>query len=149
MPEIGFSRAVPGRISVELHPWMRNFVVESADGLTHISENTEDPAYSRICGPINVAVDYDDPLVVLERQMAIDSLSAVVHATSECAELTDDQAEAWLQVLSMMLAVAASRFAIVDEDYADSLDEAQRNTVGLIQALQWGLVDALETEIEA
>jgi hypothetical protein len=147
MTQFGFNRVGAGRIAVDLHPWMLNFVDDAAQNLVHLAERPEDPAYSRICGPINVAVDYDDPLVILERQMAIDSLCTSVRESIALDELTDDQAEAWLQVLSMTMAMLASRFAIVDEDYAESLDEDQRAVVALTQALQWGLVEALEATV--
>jgi hypothetical protein len=146
MTEYGFSRQSAATIGVELPGSLLRFLDKCAKSLVQLAETPNDPAYSRLCGPINVAVDYDDPLATLERQMTIESVSNAVVASIDSKVLSDEQAEMWLQVLSMSLAVAASRLGIVDDDYADHLDPNQKEVLELIQAMQWSLVEALEAE---
>jgi len=146
MTELGFSRQSDTTIAVELPDGLRSFMGECAKELTRLAEQPSDPAYSRLCGPVNVAVDYDDPLVVLERQMAIEAICKSVHDSLDDKVLTDAQAETWLQTLSMALAVAASRLGIVDDDYAEKLDPEQKEFLQMVQALQWSLVEALEAQ---
>lgn len=141
--EIGFSIR-EGAVGVELPEFWRSVVSSSAELVETILNSPDSPGYSRISGPIDVAVDYDDPLVALERQMAMESLTEMVVRTSQAEILTPEEAEAWLKVLSMACVALASSLGVIDEESLNRLDPGVKAHLGLFQALQSQLLSVLD-----
>ena len=104
-------------------------------------------SFAELSTRIDESVAFDDPLVCLERQMTIEATCATVLSTGAQHVLTDDQAEAWLKVLSMGLALSVARFGVTDDASVERLDEQQTALVSLLQMLQVILIDALDAEV--
>jgi hypothetical protein len=147
MGSTGFIRVGPDAIVVDLPLELREFVDKLASDIEGIVSDPTTSAHDRICGPINVSVDYDDPLTTLEREMGIGQLCSTVHESKALSVLNDEQAESWLKVISLSLSAVAARLSIVDEqtlEAVQSRDPQATQVLALLQTLQSILCAALD-----
>lgn len=99
----------------------------------------------RLLGPIDLTADHDDPLLELQRQMAVEGPLNVLAATAMATELSEDEAEQWIRALQIVLAAAAARFGLHTEDDVDGLSREDHGAITTIQAIMSLLMDALDS----
>jgi hypothetical protein len=144
---IRIARGDSGLIDVEVPGFLRRFVRVTAQAVRASVEDPTSVGHGRLLGPVHESED-DDPLLVLTRQMAIDGIGVTVDATWRKTRLTDDEAEAWLQALSMALSIRAGELELAGEEDWEHLDQEDQEHLQLIQVLQVLLVEALETAVD-
>ena len=133
-------------VAVDLHDDVRDFVRQCADFVIATRSATDSPAHQRVYGPINVELDDDDIFATLEREMKVDALCELVSSSADKSVLSEEEADAWLKVLSMTCSGLAANFGIGDESDLDRLDWVEEQQLRLVQALQWSLVSAMLDE---
>jgi hypothetical protein len=79
--------------------------------------------------------------------MSIEALCEDVRTSAENSELTADQAEAWIRVLTMSSAILAHIAGIFCDDDREAADQDVSNYLGLSNALQCSIVCALDPEL--
>jgi hypothetical protein len=132
-----------GSVIVELPRHLRRFVRESAERVAHAATDPSALGHARLMGRVDVDEDHDDPLVKLARQSGVDQALATVAATSGHDLLSATEAEAWLEVLSLALAVEATRLGVVNDGDLERMDPSELEQLRLLQALQAMLVASL------
>jgi hypothetical protein len=135
---------VPDGIAVDLPSQLRHWLAESARQASDDAVRMESPVHRRLLGPIDPSQDHDDPIVELQRQFSVEGSLGVFIATADAQLLNEEEAEEWIRALQIMLAAAAARFAVVDEDDVARLDEEQTAIVTTLQAGISLLIEALE-----
>jgi hypothetical protein len=101
------------------------------------------PGFERIFFPVEDGI-LGDPLVTLERQTALDSVLQRSEDGRHAALLTDDIAEAWVQLFGLALALIMAELDIRKESDLARLDDNDVERVQIIHFLQDGLIDALD-----
>jgi len=144
-----FVRREAGRIEVRLPATVVKFLSVAAQRLRRVGEEPGTVAYSRLFGHVDEEHSTDDPAVVLTRQLMIDEISASVTASAGNSSISDDEAEAWLALLGMTIAVHAAELGVRSDEARDALDPAERAFIAALQHLQLCLMDALDTPAPA
>ncbi len=140
---IRMARSADGTIEVDLPKSLRRFVAEAALAVRRTAEDPAAVGHGRIMRPLEETAEDDDPLVTLERQSSIEEICALVEATARNERLTDDEADAWMKVLSLTLAIRAGQLGLTGDDDPERLDASESEQIRFLQALLVLLVDAL------
>lgn len=137
-------RTGPDAIALDLPPWVRELVADAADRVQHTAAQPGTAAFARLFAPIDESADVDDPLAVLARQTMLDERAAAVAGSAAQGVISDAQAEAWLQVLSLYLAVRAAELGVRTEEERDALAPEAQAGFDAVHALQLALIVALD-----
>jgi hypothetical protein len=137
-------RRSPTGITVSIPPLLRSWLIAQAQAAAAGAVQLGDPVHRRLLGPIDPTEDHDDPLTELQRQFAVEGPLSLLVATAEATEISEEEAEQWIQGLQLILAASAARLAVVTEDDVAALDEVQHGELTTIQALISLLIDALD-----
>ena len=146
-------RRSPTGITVSIPPLLRSWLIAQAQAAAAGAVQLGDPVHRRLLGPIDptehMPVEVgaqvgDDPLTELQRQFAVEGPLSLLVATAEATEISEEEAEQWIQGLQLILAASAARLAVVTEDDVAALDEVQHGELTTIQALISLLIDALD-----
>lgn len=138
-----------GAIVVELPDLARDFLVRTAEGVRASAEDPASAGYRRLFAQLDGDAEADDPLVTLERQTAIDEVCRTVTASAHRDRLSDAEAEAWLQVLGMAVAMTTAAAGVqTDDDLAD-LDPDLTQLLDLMRSLQLLVAFSLDPAVEA
>lgn len=124
-----------------------NVAIAAAEAVRRAASDGAAPGYERVCGPIDPSLDDDDPLTRLERQVLVEDRCRVVTESAGAPELTLDQAEAWLSVLTTFTGLLAQTHGIVDDEtreQAEAQDPEFAAGLNITQVLQQILVDGLD-----
>lgn len=149
----GGRRSGPGRlpirregesIVVELPRRARRFVEERADGVRRSGDDPSAPAFTRLYGRLDESAEHDDPLVTLERQTVIDELCRTVTESARKERLSDAEADAWLRVLGMAVALEAATAGLATDDDVERLDPVRTRLLDLLRSLQVLLAQSLD-----
>jgi hypothetical protein len=141
---VRIARAGDGVIEVDLPDVLHRFVLLAAEAVRASAGDPGSAGHRRLFGRIDEGADRDDPLATLARQVAIEGAGTAVERTWRSTRLTDDEAEAWLRVLSMALSLRAGELELAVEEDLDALDPRQRAYLEVFQVLQALLVEALD-----
>lgn len=144
-----FVRREAGRIDVRLPSTVRKFLRVAAQRLGRVGEEPGTVAYSRLFGHVDEEHPIDDPAIVLSRQLMIDDIAASVAATVTAASISDDEAEAWLALLGMTIAMHAAELGVRSDEAREALAPADRAFIAALQHLQLCLIDALDSPASA
>ncbi|MGH9087678.1 MAG: hypothetical protein ACRDYZ_06130 [Acidimicrobiales bacterium] len=141
-------RRQDGAIVVELSDLARQFVLSTAE---RVRRSVEDPAsagYGRLYARIDESTTTDDPLVTLERQTAIDDVCRAVAGTAGEARLSDGDAEAWLKMLGMAVALTSATAGIRTDEDLEMAGNDLSQLLDLLRSLQVWLAFSLDPSIE-
>lgn len=138
-----------GTIVVELPRGARQFVVATADGVRRTVEAPASAGYRRLYGRLDEGGAPDDPLVTLQRQTAIDELCRIVVASSRHRRLTDEEAEAWIKVLGLAVAMTTAEAGVHTDADLHKLDARRAEALDVLRWLQVELAFALDPSLEA
>lgn len=144
-----FARRGPGRIAVHLPGTVVEFLGVAAERLRRVGEEPGTSAYDRLFGQVDEEHSVDDPAVVLTRQLMIDEIADAVIASCAKPVISDDEAEAWLEVLGMTVAVRATELGVHSDAARDALEPDDRAFIAALQHLQLCLIDALDAPTPA
>jgi hypothetical protein len=139
-----FLRREPGRIEVRLPDTVVDFLNVAAERLQRVGEEPGTVAYGRLFGHVDEGHPTDDPAVVLTRQLMIDDITASVLSSAAKSSISDDEAEAWLALLGMTVAVHAAELGVRSDEARDALGPGDRAFIAALQHLQLCLIDALD-----
>jgi len=135
----------PDGVVVDLPTEVRTWLVGLATDAGAEVVEVGGPTNRRLLGPIDLTADHDDPLLELQRQMAVEGPLNVLVATAMATEISEDEAEQWIRALQMVLAAAAARFGLRTEDDVDGLSREDHGAITTIQAIMSLLMDALDS----
>lgn len=121
------------------------FLGAAAERIRRVGEEPATLAYGRLFGHVDEEHPTDDPAVVLTRQLMIDEIAASVAASAAKSSISDSEAEAWLELLGMTIAVHAAELGVHSDDARDALHPKERAFIAALQHLQLCLIDALDT----
>ena len=133
-----------GTIVVELPRRARRFVVVTAEAVLQSADDPSSLGFGRLYRPIDGSAVFDDPLATLERQTAIDATCRAVIDSAQQKALSDAEAEAWLRMLGMAVAITAANAGVKTEDDLDRLDPKVSRFLDLLRSLQLLLVGGLD-----
>lgn len=142
---VPFVRAGADRIEVWLPQPVVEFLGLAAERLRRVGGKPGTAAFARLFGQVDEEHDADDPAVVLSRQLMIDDVATSVAASCDKPVISDDEAEAWLELLGMTAAVRAVELGVHSEEARDALGDDDRTFIAVLQHLQLSLIDALDT----
>ena len=134
----------PDAVVVDLPSEVRTWLVGGATDAGAEVVEVGGAINRRLLGPIDLTADHDDPLLELQRQMAVEGPLNVLAATAMATELSEDDAEQWIRALQIVLAAAAARFGLHTEDDVDGLSREDHGAITTIQAIMSLLMDALD-----
>jgi hypothetical protein len=137
-------RRSPAGITVSLPPLLRTWLAEQARLAASDAVVLGDPVHRRLLGPIDPSEDHDDPLTELQRQFAVEGPLGLLAATAEAEEISEAEAEQWIQGLQLVLAATAARLGVLTEDDVAELAEVAHGELTTLQALISLLLDALD-----
>ena len=137
-------RAGPNAIALDLPRWVTDLVAEAAERVRGIAERPGTAGFERIFSQVDESAAVDDPLTVLARQTMLDELAATVAESVDRHVISDAQAEAWLQILSLFLAERAAELGIRREEERAALAPEVQEALDVVYALQLALIEALE-----
>lgn len=140
-----FVRVGAGRIEARLPGSVVEFLGVAAERLRRVGEEPGTAAYARLFGQVDEEHVADDPAIVLSRQLMIDDVAGSVTASRGKRVISDDEAEAWLGLLGMTVAMRAAELGVHSEEARDALGDDDRAFIAVLQHLQLGLIDALDT----
>ena len=138
-------RRTPDAVVVDLPSEVRTWLVGVATDAGAEVVEVGGAINRRLLGPIDLTADHDDPLLELQRQMAVEGPLNVLAATAMATELSEDEAEQWIRALQIVLAAAAARFGLHTEDDVDGLSREDHGAITTIQAIMSLLMDALDS----
>lgn len=138
-------RVGPDAIALDLPRWVVPLVADAADRVRRTAQRPGAPGFERLFGRIDESAAVDDPLSVLARQTMFDDVATAVAESLGQTVLSDAQAEAWLQVLSLSLAERAAELGVRDEEDRAALSPAEQRRLDVVYALQLTLIEALDT----
>ena len=137
-------RRTPTAVIIDLPAEVRTWLVGLAEDAGAEVVEVGGATNRRLLGPIDLTADHDDPLLELQRQMAVEGPLNVLVATAMATEISEDEAEQWIRALQMVLA-AAARFGLHTEDDVDALSREDHGAITTIQAIMSLLMDALDS----
>ncbi len=146
MARVRIEGAGDGSVVVEFPRSVRRFVRGAVEAVRRAVADPTAPGHLRVMSRVDADEEHEDPIVTLERQSALDRVLATVTATEGNDRLSDAEAEAWLEVLSLALAVEADRLKLVGDDDVERLGGKELDHLRMLQMLQAMLVVALEAE---
>lgn|GEM_PF-3107524 len=141
-------RAAPGRIGVDLPRWVTELVATAAEGLRRTCEHPGTEAFNRLYSRVEETGETEDPIVMLTRQTMLDEVAGTVVASIGKPVISDEEAEAWLKVLGMLLASRAAELGVVTEEQRDALGTSETQFFDVVHALQLCLIEALDGPLE-
>lgn len=130
-------------VEVDLPGWVGDFLAGAAERVRALAGEPGTPAFERVFSRVGPADEDDDPVATFERQAILEDLASSVAATATHRVLTDDDAEAWLKVLGILLAARAAELGLRTETDMESLGPADARFFDVVHALQAGLLLAL------
>ena len=133
--------AVVVDLPTEVRTWLIGLATDAGTEVVEVGGATN----RRLLGPIDLTADHDDPLLELQRQMAVEGPLNVLVATAMATEISEDEAEQWIRALQMVLAAAAARFDLRTEDDVASLAREAHGAITTLQAIMSLLMDALDS----
>lgn len=139
-----FAPGPNGTILVDLPEPLLAFVANMAYQVRQTVADSSAPGYERICSPVDPSLDDDDPLARLERQYSIESIASGVLESLDSPALTEEQAEAWLSVMTMANALRAHLFGVFTDDDRAALGPEESLLLDVSPSLQFMLVEALD-----
>lgn len=139
-----FIRAGVDRVVVQLPESVVEFLRVAAERLRRVEEEPGTIAFARLFGQVDAERAADDPAVVLSRQLMIDDVAGSVTASCDKPVISDVEAEAWLELLGMTVAMRAAELGVHSEEARDTLGEDDRAFIAVLQHLQLCLIDALD-----
>lgn len=137
-------RRTPTGIAVDLPHDLRAWLAERAEAASSEAVDLGGSTHRRLMGPIDLTADHDDPLLELQRQMAVEGPLAMLSMTASSTEISEDEAEQWIRGLQLVLAAEAARRSLRTEDDVAGLDEREASTITTLQALISLMIDALD-----
>jgi hypothetical protein len=140
-----FRKAPDGNIEVHLPSAVTDLVADAAAAITRAGDQPASAAFRRLFAHIDDSESDDDPAFVLARQLMVDDVVSTVVASARKQVITQDEAEAWLKVLGMTLARHAAELGLRTEEDRAALRRRDQALLTVLQAVQLGLIDALET----
>lgn len=132
------------RIEVHLGGPVAAVVLRAAETVRRSAEDPAVPGHDRLHARTEASAPAIDPLVTLERQVRIAEAAEVVAATWRNADLSEDEAEAWLQVLGMAVGVFAEERGLRTEEDRAALAQDDETFLSVVHALQLWLAGALD-----
>ena len=138
-------RRTPTAVIIDLPAEVRTWLVGLAEDAGAEVVEVGGATNRRLLGPIDLTADHDDPLLELQRQMAVEGPLNVLVATAMASEFSEDEAEQWIRALQMVLAAAAARFGLQTEDDVDGLSREDHGAITTLQAIMSLLMDALDS----
>jgi hypothetical protein len=139
-----FRRTGPDRIDVRLPRPLLGAVAWAVDAVQHAASSPGTTGFKRLFAPIEAGIS-DDPLATLERQTIIGSVLESAAGSQDRTWLTDAEAEAWLQLLGLALALQMEELGIRTEADRNRLDRRVNARIDAMHALQICLIDALDS----
>jgi hypothetical protein len=137
-------RRTPTGIAVELPAELRRWLLAEAEAAGADVVTVDDPVHRRLLGPIDPTADHDDPLIELQRQLEVEGPLERFVATAQSSLLSEEQAEDWIRALQLMLAAAAARHSVHDEDDVAGLAQEAATELTTLQAAISLLIDVLD-----
>jgi hypothetical protein len=144
-----FERIADDIILVEMPNQLRTFIDAMAQEVRLTLGDPTMPAHPRLAAPINPALNDDDPLSRLEREMTIETNCDIVFASVALRTITLDQARAWQKVLSVAAGLRAHELGVVTAADRENLDEMNDAFFTALSALQYRLIVAIDPELDA
>ena len=133
--------AVVVDLPTEVRTWLIGLATDAGAEVVEVGGATN----RRLLGPIDLTADHDDPLLELQRQMAVEGPLNVLVVTAMATEISEDEAEQWIRALQMVLAAAAARFDLRTEDDVAGLAREDHGAITTLQAIMSLLMDALNS----
>lgn len=137
-------RRVDDRIIVavpqDLLNWLAVMARKTADDALDVSTST----HHRLLGPIDPAVNHDDPLTQLQRQMEVEGSLGRFLTTHLDESLSEEDAEEWVRAFQLMLAAFSAEHAIVTAEDRDGLSEQDRYDLLTLQSSVALMIEALD-----
>lgn len=133
--------AVVVDLPTEVRTWLIGLATDAGAEVVEVGGATN----RRLLGPIDLTADHDDPLLELQRQMAVEGPLNVLVVTAMATEISEDEAEQWIRALQMVLAAAAARFDLRTEDDVAGLAREDHGAITTLQAIMSLLMDALDS----
>lgn len=137
-------RRTPTAIAVDLPSEVRSWLTSMAETAASEAVEVGGATNRRLMGPIDLTADHDDPLLELQRQMAIEGPLGILAMTATATEISEEEAEQWIRGLQLVLAATAARHGLRTEDDVAGLGQAESGTITTLQALMSLLMDALD-----
>lgn len=134
-------------VVVELPARARRFLVDAADAVRRRADDPSSPGFGRLYGPLDESAETDDPLLRLERQSSVEGICGTVTESAHRRELSDAEAEAWLRMLGMAVAVVAADAGIQTEGDLERLDPDRSRLLDLLRSLQLLLARSLDPDL--
>lgn len=131
-------------IEVDLPSAVVRVLAEEAEHVRSASESPGCPGFTRLHARVEEDRDADEPAVVLDRELSIDTLTGLVIDSVAKRVISTDDAEAWLRVLGMALACIAAEEGITDEDSLANVAPDASSRIDLVRAVQVALLEALD-----
>ena len=139
-----FVRRRGDRIQVRLPAQVTRVVLQAAEA---VRRSVDDPAaagHGRLLARTDESAPAADPLVTFERQVRIGEAADVAAGTWRNPDLSEDEAEAWLQVLGMALGLFAEERGLRTEEDRAALGRDDEAFLSVVHALQLWLASALD-----
>ena len=127
---------------------LRYLLTEIATNLAETLADPTAPGARRLQAPINPALDDDDVLARLDREMSTENDIATLLATIDAEAITITQANSWLRVLALAGALRASALGVVTSDDREALPDYYQAFLGLLSALQFQIITTLDPSID-
>ena len=141
-----FARTDRTTITVNLPAGGPEVIRELSAMARRVLDQPASASYGRLCMPINVSVDHDDPLRSLERQVGMEQTCDIVDRTATNQALTLDEAEAWFRLFGLTTATMAAELGLTDETAREALAGYDAAMLDMVQILQVCMVIALDDE---
>jgi hypothetical protein len=147
----GFRRPIRranGVIVVTLPDGVRHLLLDSAQRVRRSATDPASAGYVRLYAPIDEDIETADPLVTLRRQVAVDEVCGVVQETWRRERLTEGEADAWIKVLGMAVAIASASAGIETEADVEAMDPDVSHLLDLLRSLQLLLAVSVDPSLE-
>lgn len=119
-------------------------MVEAAERVRRAADQPGSVAFERLFSRVDEGTELDDPLVVLSRQSMIDEIATSVAESAHRRSISDEEAEGWLKVLGMDLAIRAADLGLRTEADREALGDDEEAALAVVHALQLLIVEALD-----
>ena len=136
----------PGRIEVDLAPWVLDFLESSAQRIRDAPDDPGSVAFSRLFARVEESGGLDEPLVMLFRQEMLEEIASTVTRSCRKRLISDDEAEAWLKLLGMALSVRCAELGVRTEEDRSAIDAEDDQLIAAVHVLQMLLIEALESD---
>jgi hypothetical protein len=140
-----FRRTGPDRIDVRLPRRLAGAIEWAVGSVNRAATSPTAPGFQRLFAPIEEN-NVDDPLATLERQTIIGSVLESAAASRRASRLTVAEAEVWLQLLGLALALQMDELGIRTEADRERLDPSVAARISAIHVIQVCLIAALDSD---